>query len=385
MLEGFNPIIGNDPIALILGSMPSVTSLEKHEYYGFKHNRFWKIMHTYFQMPIDTYEQKKNIIKSHHLILWDVIKTCEREGSLDSSIHNVIVNPIDKLINMYPSIQYVICNGRKSYDLYKKHFSKLKINVIYLPSTSNANRTIKEEELLKQWKSTLKKIGENVMIKGVLFDFNGTMFFDGKKHQEAWNEFSIKYRNRPISDDEMKYMHGKNNNKIITELLGEMEEKDKTELSIQKEKLYRELCLNDKKCLHLVDGLEKLLNFLKENQVPMTICSASIKDNIDFYFSVFHLEKWFDKEKVVYDDGFHINKVSMFMDGAKNIGVDINECMIIEDSYSGIQYANECGAGSIIAITSSDKYDEFNNMPNVNKVILNFEDFDKFLINLYKK
>ena len=88
MLKGFAPIIAKQPRVMILGSMPSVTSLEKQEYYGFAHNRFWKILHAQFGMPIATYEQKKAIILTHHMILWDVIGECEREGSLDSAIRN---------------------------------------------------------------------------------------------------------------------------------------------------------------------------------------------------------------------------------------------------------------------------------------------------------
>ena len=39
----------------------------------------------------------------------------------------------------------------------------------------------------------------------------------------------------------------------------------------------------------------------------MTICSASIKDNIDFFISSFHLDRWFDVDKIMYDDGIHLN------------------------------------------------------------------------------
>lgn len=156
MLEGFSPIISKEPRILILGSMPSVTSLDKQEYYAFKHNRFWKILSTVYQMPMTTYEEKKNIIYTQHLILWDVIKTCEREGSLDSNIKHEQVNPIDELIQIYPTIQKVLCNGKKSYQLYQKHFSHLPIECISLPSTSNANRTIKETLLFQMWKEALK-------------------------------------------------------------------------------------------------------------------------------------------------------------------------------------------------------------------------------------
>lgn len=145
---------------MILGSMPSVTSLEKQEYYGFKHNRFWKIMETVFHMPIDTYEAKQAIIYQHHILLWDVIGECEREGSLDSKIKHEVVNNIAEMLQDYPNIDRIICNGRKSYDLYQKHFSQLAITCTYLPSTSNANRSIKEDVLYEKWiqeLSVLKK------------------------------------------------------------------------------------------------------------------------------------------------------------------------------------------------------------------------------------
>lgn len=157
MLKGFDPIIGKEPYVMILGSMPSVTSLEKQEYYGFRHNRFWKIMHHMFRMPIDTYEEKKQIILEHHMILWDVIGECEREGSLDSAIRNEKVNDIETLIKQYHQIHLIICNGKKSYDLYQKHFKDLDIPCIYLPSTSNANRTIKEQDLFEAWEQAFKK------------------------------------------------------------------------------------------------------------------------------------------------------------------------------------------------------------------------------------
>ena len=62
MLKGFDPIISKEPKVMILGSMPSAVSLEKQEYYGYAHNRFWKIMSDVFEMPISTYEEKKQII-----------------------------------------------------------------------------------------------------------------------------------------------------------------------------------------------------------------------------------------------------------------------------------------------------------------------------------
>ena len=44
MIVGFDPIIAEEPRVMILGSMPSVTSLERRQYYGYRHNRFWPIL-----------------------------------------------------------------------------------------------------------------------------------------------------------------------------------------------------------------------------------------------------------------------------------------------------------------------------------------------------
>lgn len=214
------------------------------------------------------------------------------------------------------------------------------------------------------------------MKKGLLFDFNGTMFFDAPKHKEAWDVFSQKYRGYPISNEELEQTHGLTNKRIIALLLGEMSDAESEELSKAKEAMYRTCCINDPKNFHLVEGLEELLDTLTAMKIPMTICSASIKDNIDFFISSFHLYRWFDTENIIYDDGTHANKISMFQDGAATIHVPLKDCMIIEDSLSGIEFANQCHPGTIVAITSPKKKEEYKQLPGVDTVIENYRDFD---------
>lgn len=160
-LQGFDPIIAKTPKAMILGSMPSVVSLQKHEYYGYKHNRFWKIMSAFFQTELVTYEHKRQLIQENSLILWDVIASCEREGSLDSAIRHEVVNDIASLLKKYSEVSLILCNGKKSWELYQRHFgTSIDVECICLPSTSNANRTIKESVLYEQWFAQLTRIQE---------------------------------------------------------------------------------------------------------------------------------------------------------------------------------------------------------------------------------
>lgn len=216
-----------------------------------------------------------------------------------------------------------------------------------------------------------------VMMEGVLFDFNGTMFFDGDKHKMAWDILSMQYRNTHIKDDELADMHGRNNKQILKMLLGSsLSEAKSVALSEEKEAIYRTCCLADPACMHLVPGLPAFLDYLKKQQIPMTICSASIKTNMDFFSSVFQLARWFHLSNIVYDDGSHIDKTSMFEEGSKRIGVPLQSCMIIEDSFSGIHFANEVHAGCIIAITTADKEKVYRKLPGVNNIIFDYQNFD---------
>ncbi len=158
-LHGFEPIIAKRPRLMILGSMPSVTSLAKQEYYGYRHNRFWPLMASYFRVELLDYEAKKRCIKDHGIILWDVIGSCDRSGSLDSAIRNEVCNDIPGLLKQYPEISLIICNGKKSFSLYERLMAiQCEIEYVYCPSTSNANRTISEADLFAQWFMQLDRI-----------------------------------------------------------------------------------------------------------------------------------------------------------------------------------------------------------------------------------
>ena len=156
-IHSFPPIAAEDCKVLILGSMPSVTSLERHQYYGHKQNDFWPMMFAFFEQPYtDTYSVKQELLIKHGIALWDVLSSCEREGSLDSNIMNEIPNDINGLLVQYPTIEYIIFNGGKAYQSFKKYFPELLVQKqwIKMPSTSPAY-TLKREEKRKKWRKIL--------------------------------------------------------------------------------------------------------------------------------------------------------------------------------------------------------------------------------------
>lgn len=223
---------------------------------------------------------------------------------------------------------------------------------------------------------------ENMTFKGVLFDFNGTMFFDSHYHDIAWKKISMELRGSEMSDDELAHhMHGKNNERIIDYLTdGKLTKEENAKWSLKKEAMYRKMCLAQPETFHLAPGVEDFLHRLCEKKIPFTIASASIKENIDFFVEQFHLTTWLNPDLIVYDDGTYPDKVTMFQEAAHRIHVDIKDCLVFEDSISGIKFAHEAQAGGIIAIQQKDT-GQYKQFPYILDV---YPDFTKIPLSLFE-
>jgi hypoxanthine-DNA glycosylase len=142
-VQSFPPIVDSGSKMLILGSMPGVASLRAHQYYWNPRNYMWRILYGLFGdglEPDEEYENRISFAIRSGIALWDVIASCEREGSLDSNIKLAVPNDIPGLLERYPNIAVLVCNGTKSYSELNKHFGKhpelLKRKIVRMPSTS---------------------------------------------------------------------------------------------------------------------------------------------------------------------------------------------------------------------------------------------------------
>ena len=119
----FGPLYGENSRILILGSFPSVKSREQNFFYGHPQNRFWKVIAALYgqETPV-TVPEKRELILNNGLALWDSIASC------------------------------VICNGRKSHEMYQKYIqNEIGREAICLPSTSPANAQFSLEKLIEAW------------------------------------------------------------------------------------------------------------------------------------------------------------------------------------------------------------------------------------------
>lgn len=156
---GFPPIAKVDAKILILGSMPGIKSLDENQYYAHPRNAFWPIMYKLFRIGEDlNYKQRKHLLMDNNIALWDVLKSCYREGSLDSNIdHSTIeANNFNRFLSKHKNIKTIFFNGGEAEKLFKKYVAKdlTTKDIVYLklPSTSPAHAAMSFDEKLSKWK-----------------------------------------------------------------------------------------------------------------------------------------------------------------------------------------------------------------------------------------
>jgi len=151
----FKPIVFKDTEILILGSFPSIKSFENNFYYAHPRNQFWKILEAVSTYPVNNRDQKIWLLKETKLGLWDMIKACSRDNSLDSSLEDEEVNDLPAFLEAHPSITKLAFAGKKSQALFETHFGYLEIERVYLPSPSAAYAKMTIEEKTKIYRREL--------------------------------------------------------------------------------------------------------------------------------------------------------------------------------------------------------------------------------------
>lgn len=156
ILHPIPPFYDENSNILILGSFPSVKSREQMFFYGHPQNRFWKVTASVFDSDVpQTVPEKKDFLKKHHVALWDVIGSCDIEGSSDSSIENVVANDISVILKA-AKIRGIFVNGKTAEKYYKKYIEPVTgIKAVCLPSSSPANAAWSVERLTLAWSEAI--------------------------------------------------------------------------------------------------------------------------------------------------------------------------------------------------------------------------------------
>jgi beta-phosphoglucomutase-like phosphatase (HAD superfamily) len=224
----------------------------------------------------------------------------------------------------------------------------------------------------------------NKKISGIIFDFNGVLWWDTPLQEQTWNTVAEKLRHHPFTLQELReILHGRGSKYILEYLAhktlnnGEVEK-----LTEEKEIVYRELCLQVKEQFKLSPGATDLLDFLVEHNISRNIATSSRQKNVDFFFEHLNLAKWFERDKVAYDDGKIRGKPypDIYLKAALNIGLMPEECIAVEDAMTGIAAAKAAGMGMIVALGPESDHKYLQAIDGVDLVITTLKEFPKKLL-----
>ncbi len=208
--------------------------------------------------------------------------------------------------------------------------------------------------------------------EGIIFDFNGVILWDTEWNVEAWSKVTEELLGKPISKEQIEKIHGRTVSETFRDLLGpSAPAQEVAKWGKRKEEIYRQIAVSKGERFSLSPGCEQLLSLLKRHSIPKTIATASGPVNLKFFIDNLFLDKWFDLEKIVYDDGNLSGKPSpvMYLRAAQKLSLPPVKCIIVEDSIMGLASARNAKVGKIIALGPKNEREKLRQTEGVAKVI----------------
>lgn len=210
--------------------------------------------------------------------------------------------------------------------------------------------------------------------KGVVFDFNGTLFWDTEEQNASWDRFFQNHGFELSEEEKNTYVHGINAKDTFEYLFKRpVDAKEVDRLTEEKEEVYRDMCLQ--KGMKWAPGAIELFQFLNENNVPMAIATASAKNNVEFFIEHLGLLDYFKREHIIFNDGTVRGKPhpDLFTKAIRILEIPAENVTIFEDSFAGIEAAENAGAGAIVIVNGNEGHSKRFSYP----VISHFNEFDK--------
>jgi len=159
-IHGFPAIADNNARILILGTMPGKASLHAGQYYANERNAFWGIIAALYGVPASApYGERGATLRTAGIALWDVLRSCRRESSLDADIvaESIVPNDIAGFLFDHPAVRCVYFNGSTAESLYRKYVwqqlgaQSRRLPHVRLPSTSPAHACMRPAAKLRHW------------------------------------------------------------------------------------------------------------------------------------------------------------------------------------------------------------------------------------------
>jgi len=189
------------------------------------------------------------------------------------------------------------------------------------------------------------------MLKAIIFDLDGTLVDSLPYHHESWRIF---FKNNNLEENDfseiLKEYKGGGTLELMTSVFGDTYTRDELKkMSDDKEVIFRDIY---KSKVYPIEGLNKFLDNLKENNILLSIGSNAIRKNVLMTIEELGITNYFSS--IICGDEVSRGKPDpeMYLKTLSNLKVSKNECIIFEDSIEGIEAARNADI-KVVGVTSS--------------------------------
>ena len=198
-------------------------------------------------------------------------------------------------------------------------------------------------------------------MKALLFDLDGTLIDSMPHHQSAWDTW---YARRGLAMDSSEFFAataGRSNAEILADVFPALSVDEHVAMADEKEALYREIAV---KSLALIAGAKAFVEAARAQGLRMAVCTASTVPNMALAFRLHGIDGWVEHVVSPADGLRGQPPPDIFLEAARRLGIDPQDCVVFEDAPLGVEAARRAGmpAVSLTTTLSAEHFDAFDNL-----------------------
>ena len=208
------------------------------------------------------------------------------------------------------------------------------------------------------------------MINTVIFDMDGVIVDTEPVHRYAYFKHFDEL-NVPVTDEMFATYTGNSTRNVFQKLKATFEINHEVEDLIQRKRAIFNDAFDTKEDLCLIEGVENLIKNLYENDYELIVASSASKVTIERVFKRFHLHQYFSH--IVSGEDFPKSKPhpAIFEHAASLSKFPKNECIVIEDSWNGVEAAVNAG---IFCVGYNSEHSKMQDISKANIVVNHFDE-----------
>lgn len=193
------------------------------------------------------------------------------------------------------------------------------------------------------------------MISTILFDMDGVICHTNPFHSKAFKVFFQKRNMNPTDEEFGEHMYGQNNSYIFSHFFGrKVEGEELTAFEDEKEGLFREIYADH---IEPIEGFLSFLDMLVEKEYKLGVATSAPRANLNLIIDHLKIRSYFGSLLASEDVSSHKPNPQVYIKSALNVKSKVDECLVFEDSYSGISAAINAKM-KVVGVLSSHKSEE---------------------------